>query len=262
MSERYGIWPRPPWSGTGRVRSIASDNPDTPVLELNPKAWFRADQVVTDGESVLSMTGLVGSEGDLTVGDGFANLGTSTANNDTPYVSLEGFLTSTMPAAFWDFMMTGQWSLFAVYKVTDDAVNIASTDADDWALYTDVANEIMGIRVGDTAQYFDGVAGGTDYPTFLGDLVYFQGISTYPGLPIDSNLVFDCGPFPVGSPTVGNGGPYNIDLPLASVGTLRCGSNAGPILSLAELIFFDRSVDADAEVTVITGYLLNRYRAP
>lgn len=258
----FGRWPPYPWGAGATRRPAGPPDPIAPVLELDPKAWFRADYVQTAGESVSSMVGLVGTEGVLTVTEGSAGLGSSPSNNDRPYVNLQGLLTSDRAPAFWDFMLSNAASLFAVYTVADGAVNIGGTTDNDWSLTSDLATELIRLRIGAAGEYADQEPGGGFYSQFDGDLCLFYSVASPLGGPWGS-IGVTLGSFPVGTPSMSNGGEFQLEPPGASVGTFQCGSSSGvDSLRLSELIFFDRAVDMDAEITVITGYLIERYRQP
>ena len=234
--------------------------PEDPILALNPTAWFRGDTFVEGGGFFVSLTGRVGTEGNLVaqVASYDPPAAIAAANNQLglTYGDIaDNNVVSTQPASFWNFLATkdSYWSM--VFIQPGVGVQTAFlTSTGDVAFVVDTVTEqaVMHFGVGDAGAgpFSVGFAAAN-----VGARQFMQSVQSDAA---PQEITFDV--TPGGSQ---NGGDWNPGEPPGTVGaTLQLGNTTasaelGPII-LLDLIFFDRALGA-GEVAVWLDYCSARY---
>lgn len=245
----------PPLEGTGTVleADLPAPAPDVFALAL---AWWRGDTTTSGGDTLDSFNGLVGTEGDLIPLVPTNNPTPDPALNNQLAISSNQALESTMPAAFWDFLVTGPWTAYMVHYPVDAAVqSLLWTAANDLTLRSNPVDAESGdltIELG---------AGGADginallYTTAALGIGQWTRLSVGQGFPPPPPLLRLGNTFAgIAEPNALTGGAPAMGATLRVLGEFPLDGDIG----FAELIFWDFAL-SPAQETEVEAYLNARY---
>lgn len=234
--------------------TLPAPEPPDPILALDPYAWFRADTWIDVGGGVSGFQGRVGTEGNF-VGTNVPAPASDPLLNDQLALSWDGStgggtgLQSTMPAAFWDFLATENYTVFIVGYPKDESTNtLLANAADEIEVLSDPGSDAIvfdfGVAGADASFNIGGWAGAIDAKQLI-------------TMRLDS---LDAEPIQVASTaTGGNGGNFSNPPSGALTSTLQAlVAGASGELAAAEYLFFDRKLTNDDYSAVIL-YLTTRY---
>jgi len=233
----------------------AEPPPVDPILALNPIAWWRGDDydtVTGEGGTTVSQwnsrSPLHGEGSLIPDSDSIvAPLEPDTLFNNQLVMS-PFLLTPSSPDEFWDFMASDNVTTFLVWAPRDDQAQLVytsqpSVDTPEFFIESDPGSDII--------TWDFGVEGQFDAPFAAAEgVVQLQTILVKAGV---QNITITC-------TTPGTDGGNFVSPPPGTVlhKLVFNGTPAGGEVSIAEAIFFDRSLTVP-EIAIVTGYLTTRY---
>lgn len=230
------------------VDELPAELPPDPIPDLNPKAWFRSDTFTAGEPSAL--VGRMGTEGNLE-GSFPTPVADPTFNNQLS-ITWDGQpdgLTSTMPASFWNFLGTEDWTAYVIWTPRDEnGQNVFTNEADEFNFLGSVTDDsfIASFGVGGADALFNtaGFAAALDVANQLACWV-------------DSA---DAQPITVQTTSGGqNGGSFDVPPAGSVTETLRALTAGGQgEVSICEWLFFDRALTGPEKDTV-QAYFNERY---
>jgi hypothetical protein len=215
------------------------------------RAWFRADTFTESGGELASLNGLVGDEGDLVAGEGFGlPVADPLLNNQLATPPENGQLSSTAPAGFWDFLVTGSFTFYGVaYPTIDNSLENLwqygalflelSPSSTDGSLLA-----ALSTRGSAELEYPD-----TDINVGQWTKIVLNTALPATGLQLVNTAAGTDDPQPVGA------------APAPGVQLQVMGSGGGNELVIAELMFWDFALSPVQQAEVET-YLSTRYATP
>lgn len=224
--------------------TLPSSAPPDPILALNPIAWFRGD-----GWNGGGFDGRVGTEGTLDAVIGQSAPVDMAEANDQPFLPLDTTLTSSMPAAFWNFLGGGDATAYVI-TVPIDAVTMQLYQCGTSCVFSaDAADGSFQWKMGPANEYLDYDTGNyifTNVPVL--HHTHVDLAADPPTLCAASNLTTP--------DETSNSGPF-LDTPPGTVdATLTCSSS--DVTYIAEWLFFDRALTTE-EQAVVRDYAVDRY---